>query len=65
MRSDIDRLQDILGAVEKIEQQVTKGRELFQRDEMLQVWMIHHLETIGEAARALSRAFRQQHPEVQ
>ncbi len=27
--------------------------------------MIHHLETIGEAARALSRAFRQQPPEVQ
>ncbi len=37
MRSDIDRLQDILEAIEKIEQQVAKGRELFQRDEMLQV----------------------------
>jgi hypothetical protein len=37
MRSDIDRLQDILEAIEKIEQQVTKGKELFQRGEMLQV----------------------------
>ena len=32
---------------------------------MLQVWMIHHLEIIGEAARGLSPAFRARYPHVQ
>ena len=30
---------------------------------MLQVWVIHHLEIVGEAARGLSEEFRQSHPD--
>jgi uncharacterized protein with HEPN domain len=33
-------------------------------DELVQVWTVHHLQIIGEAARALSPAYRQAHPEV-
>jgi uncharacterized protein with HEPN domain len=36
----------------------------FQNDEMLQVWAIHHLQVIGEAARGVSQPMRGQHPEV-
>ena len=36
----------------------------FQNDEMLQVWAIHHLQVIGEAARGVSQPMRGQHLEV-
>jgi uncharacterized protein with HEPN domain len=32
---------------------------------MLQVWVIHHLQLIGEAARGISQGVRDRHPEVQ
>jgi hypothetical protein len=49
MRSDKDRLLDILEAIEKIETRTSRGREAFDSDEMLQVWVIHYLQIIGEA----------------
>jgi uncharacterized protein with HEPN domain len=30
---------------------------------MLQVWVLHHLQIIGEASRSLSEEFRQRHPD--
>lgn len=30
---------------------------------MLQVWALHHLQVLGEAARALSPEFKQRHPD--
>ena len=30
---------------------------------MLQVWVLHHLQIVGEAARCLSEDFRRVHPE--
>jgi uncharacterized protein with HEPN domain len=31
---------------------------------MLQVWIIHHLQIIGEAVRGLSQEFRLSHPNI-
>jgi len=31
---------------------------------MLQVWVIHHLQVIGEAARGISKPVKDRHPEV-
>ncbi len=31
---------------------------------MLQVWVVHHLQIIGEAARSTSQALRVAHPEI-
>jgi uncharacterized protein with HEPN domain len=31
---------------------------------MLQVWVIHHLQVIGEAARGVSQSLKDRHPEV-
>jgi hypothetical protein len=42
MRSDADRVSDILEAIVKIEARITDSVDAFQRDEMLQVWAIHH-----------------------
>lgn len=48
------KLRDILEAIERIEKYSPKGREAFERDELIQVWMVRHLEIIGEACRTLS-----------
>jgi len=60
----MDRLNDVLAAIAKIKERVPDSLA-FQNDEMLQVWVIHHLQVIGEAARGVSQPVRDGHPEVQ
>ncbi|MCC6967813.1 MAG: DUF86 domain-containing protein [Nitrospira sp.] len=64
MRDDRDRLQDILDAIKKIERYVKCGRRLFEEDELVHTWMIHHIQIIGEAASKLTPAFRKTHSQV-
>jgi uncharacterized protein with HEPN domain len=64
MRSDADRLSDILDAIAKIGERITESLDAFQGEEMLQVWVIHHLQVIGEAARGVSQSLKDLHPEV-
>ena len=61
MRPDERRLADIGDAIENIEQYASKGREAFESQELLQVWMLHHLEIIGEALRSMSPQFQAEH----
>ena len=63
MRDDRIRLQDMLEAVECIEKYSVRGRAAFERDELVQTWIIHYLLVLGEAARGLSADFRKRHPE--
>lgn len=64
MRSDRERLLDILEAIDKIEQRSSSNIDDFAEDEMQQVWVIHHLQIIGEAASKLSEGLRSAHPGV-
>ncbi|MCX6844324.1 MAG: DUF86 domain-containing protein [candidate division WOR-3 bacterium] len=64
MRSDRERLLDMLEAIEQIEKYVGKGRSAIEQDELLQTWFVHHVQVIGEAAGKLSDEFRVQHPDV-
>lgn len=64
MRDDRERLLDILEAIERIERYASQGRAAFEREELLQTWVVHHIQIIGEAARKLSEALRTQHPDV-
>ncbi len=64
MRDDRERLRDVQDAIERIERYVAAGREEFERNELVQIWVIHHLQIIGEAVRGLSPAFREQHADV-
>ena len=64
MRSDRERLQDILEAIERIERHANQGRELFEKDELVQIWMVHHFQIIGEAASRISENLVGSHPEV-
>ncbi len=53
MRDGNERLLDILEAIEEIERYAIRGRDAFFQDELVQVWMVHHLQIIGEAAARL------------
>ena len=64
MRTDADRVQDILEAIARIEIRTAGGRAEFERDEMLQTWVVHHLEIVGEAVKGLSEEFRRARPET-
>ena len=64
MRDDRERLLHILDAIERIERYAARGREAFEQEELIQNWMVRHLQVIGEAARAISHEFRDKHPEI-
>jgi uncharacterized protein with HEPN domain len=64
MRDDTGRLQDMLDAIDKIESYVGGDRDAYERDELLQVWVIHHLQILGEAASRISTELHESHPEV-
>jgi uncharacterized protein with HEPN domain len=64
MRDPKERLRDILDAVERISRYTSRGREAFEREELIQVWVVHHLQIIGEAAAQLGQGFHRAYPEV-
>ena len=64
MRSDTERLQDILEAIERLEKYAVQGRRVFEQQELIQTWIIHHLQIVGEAARAISQNLKEQYPDI-
>ena len=54
MRREAERLQDILDAITAIERYANLGRQAFDNQELIQIWIVHHLQIIPEAANALS-----------
>jgi len=64
MRDDNGRIEDILEAIARIERIAVKGKDQFLNDEMVQVWVIHHLEIIGEASRGISPEYKKQNDTI-
>lgn len=62
MRRPTERLLDILDAIERIERQASRGRQEFESDELIQIWIVYHLQIIGEAAAKLGREFHDRQP---
>jgi uncharacterized protein with HEPN domain len=54
----------MLEAIRRIRKYAQRGQDAFLADELIQAWMVHHLEILGEAARALSDGARQAAPEI-
>ena len=63
MRDDRLRLADVLEAIGQIEKYSQRGRVAFDESELIRVWILHHLEIMGEACRGLSDDFRNKHPD--
>ena len=64
MRDDRLRLQDLLDAITQIETYARRGRQVFDEDPLIRIWILYHLQIIGEACRGLSEPFRCAHPET-
>lgn len=64
MRGDRERLEDVLEAIERIERHTAAGRSAFDADELIQNWVVHHLEIIGEACTRVSADLRERNPEI-
>ncbi len=64
VRPDRDRLTDILEAIEKIRERLPATLEELTVSELLQVWVVYHLQVIGEAANNLSPALVAARPEI-
>jgi uncharacterized protein with HEPN domain len=64
VRDDRLLLGDILDAIERIEKHTSDGRTAFDSNELVQVWVVYHLQVIGEAVSRLSSHIRTSHPEV-
>ncbi len=64
MRDDRDKLRDILDAIQHIEERLPKGSDAYYADALIQIWIMHHLQIIGEASARLSAGMRDSHPEV-
>ena len=64
MRDGRERLLDILEAIDDIERYAVRGREAFLQEELVQVWMVYHLQIIGEAAARLPPELRSACPAV-
>ena len=61
-------LRDMRQAIQKIEEhpQFCNGEEAFDKDEHFRVWVLYHMERIGECASRLRREhdYDAKHPEV-
>lgn len=64
MRDDRERLLDIQEAIQRIKKHTASGREAFEGDELIQTWVVYHLQIIGEAARHISPSVKLQQPQV-
>ena len=64
MRGDRDRLLDIFEAIKRIERYANVEKPVFESDELVQTWMIHNIQIIGEAAASVSPELQARHPEI-
>lgn len=64
MKDDAGRLQDILEAIQNIRKYAERGRNAFESEELIQIWITHHIQIIGKAASRLSLELMRRHPAV-
>ena len=64
MRDYRERIMDMLEAIERVERYAERGEEAFRSDELIQVYILHHLQILGEAAYKLPSEFRSEHSQI-
>jgi len=64
MRSDRERLLDVIEAIERIEKYSQKSKKAFDTDELVQNWIIHHLFIVGEAIAHISDEIQDKYHEI-
>jgi uncharacterized protein with HEPN domain len=64
MRDDQSRLADMLEAIARIERYSHVEKEVFERDELIQTWMVYNIQIIGEAVSQLSEDICAAHADI-
>jgi uncharacterized protein with HEPN domain len=64
VRDDRERILDIVEAIDRIQDQARRGRRIFETEKLVQIWMVHHIEIMGEATRAVSEELRKRYPKI-
>jgi uncharacterized protein with HEPN domain len=64
MRADRERLLDIQESIENVRKYSACGKDTFRNDELIQTWVLHHIQILGEAAARISDEFQEQHPDI-
>ena len=64
MRDERLLLGDILDAIQRIDKYTARGRADFDADELIQTFIVHQIQVIGEAVMRLPDAWKQAHPGV-
>ena len=64
MRTDKKRLKDIREAISRIEEKLPGTKDEFLQSDLIQVWVLYHIQIIGEAANGISPEFQESHAEI-
>lgn len=64
MRDTSEQLRRIQSALTKIAGYVKKGRTRFDKEEEVRLSIIHHLQTISEAAQSIAQDYKDHHPKI-
>jgi uncharacterized protein with HEPN domain len=64
VRSSRERVRDMLEAINRIEKYAGRGRQAFETDELIQTYLLHYLQVLGEAAFKLPPDFQEGHPTI-
>ena len=64
MRDVNERFFDMLEAINRIEKYAERGRLAFVSDELIQTYVVHNLQILGEAAAKVPVELQLQYPEL-
>ena len=62
MRDVDERFYDMLEAIQRIEKYTGRGRQVFVSDELVQTYVVHNLQILGEAAAKIPVDVHDQYP---
>ncbi len=65
MRDTSERLRDIQETITRITKYTDVGRQSFDQNELVQTWVVHNLEIIGEASRSIPQEYKDKHPTIE
>jgi len=64
MRNDFDRIIDMQESLNNIQRYTARGANTFFEDELIQTWVLYHLQILGEAARSMSQEMKDKHSAI-
>ena len=64
MRIVEERFLDMMEAIQRIDKYAGRGRQAFVADELIQTYIVHNLQILGEAAAKIPSDQQREYPEL-